>query len=476
MFLQKLRNLRHTLALRLTLWYAGIFAVSSTLAFVFVYVLMVAVVQERTDEDLREDVAEFASFMRLGGLERVKAEMTLETQGDAARDVFFRLWAPDGRQLMATDLSSWPGLNAPRAAVLRLGSDDEPILETLLLSRREHGVRSVYGAIGPGLVLQMGESLEEDEEFLRALWNGFLAILVAVIVLGGPVGWFMARRALRGVEEVTRTAKEIADGALDRRVVVRSHDDELHRLAQTFNAMLDRIQALIIGMREMTDNLAHDLRSPLARIRASAEMMTLADGEARREWESLAVNATEECDRLLEMINTTLDIAEAESGAAELKISDIDLVDVALDACDLFQPVAEDRQVMIVTDLPERCPMQSDLQRLQRVVANLLDNALKYTPAGGRVRVVLVDEGELVKLSIEDTGIGIAADELPRIFQRFYRCDRSRSENGNGLGLSLALAFARTHGGDIRVTSTPGQGSTFTAVLPRSHHGQSLRQ
>ncbi len=475
MSLRKIRNLRHTLALRLTLWYAGIFVVSSILAFALVYVLMVAVVQERTDEDLRDDIAEFAAFTQSGGLERVKTEMMLETQGQEASDVFLRLWTPDGQPLATTDLSSWSGLDVPRQALQALSRDGEPTLQTLTLPQREHKVRRISGTIAPGVVLEIGQSLEEDEEFLSALRNGFLVMLAAVIVVGGPVGWFMARRALRGVEEVTWTAKEIADGALDRRVVVRSHDDELDRLAQTFNTMLDRIQALIIGMREMTDNLAHDLRSPLARIRASAEM-ALAGGEAKREWESLAVNTTEECDRLLEMINTTLDIAEAQSGAAELKIADIDLVDVALDACDLFQPVAEDRKVTIVTDVPEQCRIRGDLQRLQRVVANLLDNALKYTPAGGRVRVALVDEGELVKLSIEDTGIGIPDEELSRIFERFYRCDRSRSENGNGLGLSLALAFARTHGGDIRVSSVLGQGSTFTTILPRSHHGQSLRQ
>lgn len=277
----------------------------------------------------------------------------------------------------------------------------------------------------------------------------------------------MARRALRGVEEVTQTATEIADGALERRVVVRARGDELDRLAQTFNSMLDRIQALIIGMREMTDNLAHDLRSPLGRIRASAEMH-LTGGESSTERTSLAASTTEECDRLLEMINMTLDIAEAESGAAKLKIADIDLVDVVRDACELFQTVAEDRRVTISTDLPKQCHIQGDLQRLQRVVANLLDNALTSMPDGGCVRIVLVDEGQSVKLSIEDTGVGIPADELTRIFQRFYRCDRSRSEHGNGLGLSLALAFVRAHGGDINVRSSVGEGSTFTVVLTQS--------
>ncbi len=470
MFLKTLRSLRHTLALRLTLWYAGIFAVSSILAFALVYALMVAVVQKRTDEDLRDDIAEFAAFMRSGGIERVKSEMVLETQGAEASDAFFRLWTPDGRPLATTDLSSWPGLDVPEAALQALGRNGEPVLQTLALPEREHEVRRIAGAIAPGLVLEMGQSLEEDEEFLGALLTGFVITLAVVIVLGGPIGWFMARKALRGVQEITRTASEIADGALERRVPVRSRGDELDTLARTFNTMLDRIQALIIGMREMTDNLAHDLRSPLARIRTSAEM-TLAGGASKKEWESLAASTTDECDRLLKIINTTLDIAEAESGAARLKVTDIDLVELAHDACELFQTVAEDKRIILLADLPAQCPIRGDRQRLQRVVANLLDNALKYTPAGRQVRVTLADEGERVRLAIEDTGVGIATDELSHIFERFYRCDRSRSENGNGLGLSLALAFTRAHGGDISVSSALGEGSTFSIVLPRSQHG-----
>lgn len=471
MFLKTLRNTHRTLALRLTLWYAAIFAASSLLAFVLVYALMVAVVQERTDGDLGEDIGEFAAFMRLGGLERVKAEMAAETQGEEASTAFLRLWSRDGRLLMATDLSAWTEVGIPRAELLLLGLGDEPVLETLTLPGRKHQVRTVYGAIAPDMVLQIGASLEDDEEFLATLLKGFLIVLALVIVLGGPIGWFMARRALRGVEDVTRTATDIADGALDQRVTPRYRGDELDKLAHAFNRMLDRIQALILGMREMTDNLAHDLRSPVARIRAAAEVALTSNG-SKKEWEVLATNTTEECDRLLEMINTTLDIAEAESGAAKLTVSDVDLVAVVSDACDLFQTVAEDRNITITTDFPERCRIQGDLQRLQRVVANLLDNALKYTPAGGRVAIKLVDEGRQLRLSIEDTGVGMSAEELPRIFQRFYRCDWSRSEYGNGLGLSLALAFVRAHGGDITVSSTPGVGSTFTVLLPRSRPRQ----
>lgn len=470
MFSRKLADIRGTLAFRLTVWYGGIFAVSSTLAFVLVYVFMSLLVHERIDEDLRDDLEEFESFMETGGIDRVGEEIALETQGKASEDTFFRAWSTDGNPLVASDLTAWAELVEFGDRLAPLGDDGAARFTTLELADRDYKVRTITGPIGDGVILEIGESIEEHEEFLEALLNGFLALLAFVIIAGGPIGWFMARRALRGVEDVTRTATRIADGALDQRVTASVRGDELDRLAQAFNTMLDRIQALILGMREMTDNLAHDLRSPVARIRASAEM-ALAGGGSEAEWEAMANDTTEECDRLLEMINTTLDIAESESGAARLKIADVDLVGLVNDACDLFQTVAEDKHIELTIDLPARCVVKCDRQRLQRVVANLLDNALKYTEPGGRVKISLGEEKLKAKLTIEDSGVGISADELPRIFQRFYRCDWSRSEYGNGLGLSLALAFVRAHHGDISVRSTPGKGSTFTVMLPFVSHG-----
>lgn len=468
MFLNKIRRLPHTLALRLTIWYAAIFAISSTLAFAFVYLLISTFIAERTNEDLREDVGQFSAFFREGGVARVKAEMLLDTKGQESTHAFFRLWSEDGRPLAATDLSSWAGLDDVPAEIVReAAGSDAPLVETINLPARSEGIRRIFGSIGPGLVLEIGLSLEEDEELIATILHGFLFTLTAVFLLGAPVGWFMARRALRAIDKVTQTASEISHGALDQRVAVESQGDELDHLAQTFNAMLDRIQTLIVGMREMTDNLAHDLRSPLARMRAAAEM-ALTDNERKAERGALAVNIIEECDRLLEIINTTLDIAEAESGAAKLKISAVDFVDVVLGACDLFQTVAEDNRVVVTTELPKTCCIPGDRQRLQRVMSNLLDNALKYTPAGGRVAISLVEAGPQIRLSIADTGVGVSAEELPRIFERFYRCDRSRGQGGNGLGLSLALAIVHAHGGDIAVTSTLGKGSVFTVVLPRS--------
>jgi signal transduction histidine kinase len=468
MLLKRRDNLHQTLALRMTFWYVGIFALSFILTFVVVFMLIATIVHQRTDDDLEEDIADYNRLFQQGGFDKIKAELEDETKGDDAEASFARLWM-DRQLVFTTDLSSWKGLEQPDADFFLSVEGSDPILETHTLLNREYPVRTAYGVIASNIVIQIGESLENDEEFLATLFNGFLSILLVMVLLGGPIGWFLAQRGVRGVQEVTRTATEIAKGTLDQRVTLSTSGDEMDYLARAFNTMLDRIQHLIVGMREMTDNLAHDLRSPVARIRAAAEM-ALNNGTTNTDWTALAIDTTEECDRLLELINTTLDIAEAESGAAKLRISQIDLVDLVVDACDLFQTVAEDKQLSLDYYLPPTCLIHGDLQRLQRVVANLLDNAVKYTPEAGSITIRLVDDEQHIHLSISDTGVGIPTQELPKIFQRFYRCDWSRSEIGNGLGLSLALALVRAHGGDITVNSTPGMGSAFTVTFVRQSH------
>jgi heavy metal sensor kinase len=454
-----------TLAARLTLWYAGVFAASSVLAFSLTYLMIVALVRERTDDDLSDDIGEFAELLETEGMNGVEQEIRLDMQGDEVENEFIRLWSRDGSLVAATDLDAFPGLPPPDS-LLKSAVDAEPVLATLHLSGRHHAVRTASGAISADYVLEVGQSLEDDDEFVAGLLSRFGAPAAGAVVLAMPIGWFLARRALRPVESVTRTATEIAAGAMDRRVAVGDQGDELVRLAQAFNAMLDRIQALVAGIREMSDNLAHDLRSPLTRIRAAAEM-SLSGDRSDGARSSLAATATEECDRLIEMIDTNLEITEAESGAVRLHRVEIELVELVRDACDLFQTVAEDRKVELSAELPSRCVLFGDRQRLQRAIANLIDNALKYTPATGRVTVSLTDEGNEVRLAVADTGVGIPYDETARIFERFYRSDGSRSQPGNGLGLSLSLANARAHGGRISVESVPGRGSIFTLVLPR---------
>lgn len=467
MYLKRLIRLRHTLAFRLTIWYAGIFTISSFAAFLLFYLLITADIRERRDQDLLNEITEFSSLLSLKGMDILKTQIAIDAESEGADRVFFRVLAPNGEELALSNMSSWGNIGIDRTALKRFISSTDPIFETLTIPEHRHEVRVLYGVIGPGKILQIGQSLEDDDRLMEAFREIFGITLPVLMLLAAVIGWFMAKQALLGVEEVTRAALAISKGAFDRRVCVKARGDEINRLASTFNSMLDRIHALVTGMKEMTDSIAHDLRSPITRIRGVAEM-TLTSGKSIDEYETMAANTIEECDRLLEMINTMLDISEAEAGTGELAVEKIDVAKVVRDACELFQPTAEDKGITIISQAPARCYVSGDIQKLQRMVANLLDNALKYTPSEGSVTVSINGDEEQIAISFNDTGIGISEDDLPHIFKRFYRCDKSRSQAGIGLGLSLALAIARAHGGNIIGKSNLGKGSTITVTLPRS--------
>jgi signal transduction histidine kinase len=290
--------------------------------------------------------------------------------------------------------------------------------------------------------------------------------LLIIIVLSALVGWFMARRALSGVVQLTRTAAAVAEGSLKERVPIKGQRDEIDQLAVTFNIMLERIEALIAGMKATNDNIAHDLRSPIARMRGMAESK-LVDTVSSKDSQALAGHIVEECDRLLGMINTMLDISEAEAGVIKLNIERIDIALIVRDAVELFRPLAESTDIALEMEAPDSLFLNCDKRKLQRVIGNLLDNAFKFSHAFGSIAVSVRVDNNHVIIEVCDRGIGISEEDLPHIFDRFFRGEKSRTEQGNGLGLSLAKAFVMSLGGSITVTSTPREGSVFTVLLPR---------
>jgi len=239
---------------------------------------------------------------------------------------------------------------------------------------------------------------------------------------------------------------------------------EIDLLAQAFNQMLDRVVALMNEIKEITDNIAHELRSPIARIRGSAEVTLLSDAPLSR-YQETAADIIEDCDSLLALANAMLDISEIEAGVAALERQPVDVAQMARDACELFQPAAEDRGVTIRVLASETAVVPGDNRKLHQALANLLDNAVKYTPRGGTVTVSVEQTGDAVAVAVADTGPGIAADDLPHIFDRFYRADQSRAKPGNGLGLNLVRAVVNAHHGRIDVASRPNEGATFTMTL-----------
>ena len=468
MFLKKINSIRHTLAFRLTLWYAGLFMLTSCVAFIFFYFLITSVIRDRTDQDLLSEARTLSSIFKVQGINAVRRNIIFEAQAAGEKKIFFRLLSLGGQEFSSSNMSYWRDIGVAMPAIEQLLAGNQPVFNTVSLPDRKHSIRVLYAIVGHNIILQLGQSMENYTRFIEAFRKIFVTTMASLFVFAVIFGWFMARRALAGVEAVTRTARQISAGSLKERVPVKKYQDEIDQLAITFNQMLDRIQTLVTGIREMSDNIAHDLKSPITRIRGISEV-SLTTGASEKEYENMAASTVEECDRLLDMINTMLVISRTEAGVNKLDGKELDIGAVVRDACELFQSMAEDKDLRMTCDVAVNCNIVGDNRLIQRMIANLLDNAIKYTPAGGNIEVrVKTANNDAVVVSVKDSGIGISPEDLSRIFDRFYRCDPSRSELGTGLGLSFARAIARAHDGDITVASATNQGSTFTVTLPKT--------
>ena len=466
MRLRKINSIRHTLAFRLTLWYAGIFTLTSCVAFLFFYFLITSVIRDRTDQDLLGEARTLSSILKVQGMKAVRRQIIFEAQAAGEKKIFFRLLSLDGQEFSSSNMSYWRDIGVGKAAIEQLIGENRPVFNTVRLPDRQHNIRVLYAIVGHNIILQLGQSMENYIGFIEAFRKIFVTTMASLFIFAALIGWFMARRALAGVEAVTRTARQISETSLKERVPVKKYQDEIDQLAITFNQMLDRIQTLVTGIREMSDNIAHDLKSPITRIRGISEV-SLTTGASEKEYENMAASTVEECDRLLDMINTMLIISKTEAGVNKLDTKKLDIGAVVRDACELFRSLAEDKDLRLVCDVAGNFSISGDNRMIQRMIANLLDNAIKYTPAGGSVEVTVnTGNHDAITIVVKDTGIGIYEKEIPHIFERFYRCDPSRSEAGIGLGLSFARAIARAHGGDISVFSKPEQGSTFTVTFP----------
>ncbi|MBI3674150.1 MAG: HAMP domain-containing histidine kinase, partial [Rhizobiales bacterium] len=316
-----------------------------------------------------------------------------------------------------------------------------------------------------GSILQVGKSTDERDEIL-ALFGWILAgVAIPVVVIGIASGAFLAVRALRPIRELIETVRAIDSGAMTARVPVRRTGDELDSLAQLFNGMLNRIAVLIEGMRGALDTVAHELRTPIARMRGAAEIALQSDRGTDIAREALS-DCIEESDRILRLLDGLMDLSEAEAGTLVLKREPVDIVALVEEAIDLYRYVSEEKAISVALEAPDRVWVTADRGRLRQVMANLLDNATKYTPRGGRIDLKVSREKSTVAIAIADTGIGMTPQDLSRIWDRLYRGDRGRAQRGMGLGLSLVKAIVEAHGGQVVAASAPDSGSVFRITLP----------
>jgi len=441
--------------LRIALWYATLFIVGSIVLVLLTYVLTATSLAQRDQQLIDQKLGDYAAAYRRGGINGL-ADTVRAEQRTAPERLFVRVVDRGREAIVLSNPEGWD------PAQLETGS-----------------LRLVDGTL-----VQVGKSTEAREDLLarfRAVL-GIVTLSMVVIALTG--GFLVTRSAVVPIRRLTQTVRRIIrTGRTDARVPLppgRSggpgspgspgSNDAIDELTTLFNAMLDKIEGLVGAMRGSLDNVSHDLRTPLTHLRGAAEMALAGPPDLDRYREALA-DCVEEADRVLVMLNTLMDISEAESGAMQLRSEPVRLAEVVGRAVDLYRDVAEAKGVALEVRLkPDTTPVEDvvvmgDRARLEQVAANLIDNAVKYTPSGGRVDVTVgLEDGQAV-LSVRDTGVGISPDELPRIWDRLFRGDSSRTERGLGLGLSFVRAIVEAHGGTVEVQSEPGSGSTFTVRL-----------
>ena len=435
--------------LRIALWYATLFIVGSVAIVMLTYVLTATSLAQRDRQLINQKLGDYAAAYRRGGLDQLADTVGAE-QRTAPERLFVRVVDRGSEAILWSNAEGW------NPAQLETGS-----------------LR-----LADGTLVQVGKSTEAREELLarfRAVL-GIVTLSIVAIALTG--GFLVTRSAVVPIRRLTQAVRRIIrTGRTDARVPLPpgspSGDDAIDELTTLFNAMLDKIEGLVTAMRASLDNVSHDLRTPLTHLRGAAEMALAGPPDVDRYREALA-DCVEEADRVLVMLNTLMDISEAESGAMQLQREAVRLEDVVARAVDLYRDVAEAKGVRLTMDEhgADRASdpldiVMGDRTRLEQVAANLIDNAVKYTPAGGQVEVTVGrDDGHAV-LTVRDSGGGIPPDELPRIWDRLFRGDASRTERGLGLGLSLVRAIVEAHGGTVEVQSEAGKGSTFTVNLSR---------
>jgi signal transduction histidine kinase len=317
-----------------------------------------------------------------------------------------------------------------------------------------------------GSWLQVGKTTEALTALLKQFRTIFGWVALIALLLGIAGGAWLTRRTLAPIRQLIGAVENvIATGRMNERMSLPQTNDEISHLAQLFNTMLEKNETLIRHMREALDNVAHDLRTPLTRLRGSAELALEGEPDAGKSRDAL-LDTMEETDRVLTMLNTLMDISEAETGLMKLDLQPVPLAKLVSEVVELFQFVAEEKHITVITTIAPSLHATADPNRLRQVFANLLDNALKYTPDGGRVEISAEASAQEVVITVQDTGAGVSPEEIPRIWERLYRGDKSRSQRGLGLGLSLVRAIVNAHGGRIELQSTVGQGSVFIIHLP----------
>jgi signal transduction histidine kinase len=434
-------RLLETSTFRLALIYLALFGVSALALFGFLYVRTALVMEQQTRDTINAEITGLAEQSQTFGFLGLKKAIERRGEIYPNRASVYLLTDAFNKRI-AGNLEGWPV--PPPDAEGWLNFD----------IRVPEGDRTMLrGALGKVLPLQGGfhllvgrdiENLQKTQALIQKAigWGIGLTLL-----LGLAGGFLMSRGMLSRIDAINRTTRRIMAGDLSQRISLKGSRDEFDVLAGNLNAMLDQIERLLQGMREVTDNIAHDLRTPLSRMRSRIEVALLANPD-RAEARTLLEQTLCDADAMIQSFNALLSIARAEAGSERAAFEPVDLSEVCRDLADLYGPLAEEKGLTFISACPPSLVLQGNRHLLAQALANLLDNAIKYTPAGGRV-TLSGHPGPVI--AVADTGPGIPEGERARVLERFVRLDGDRSTPGNGLGLSLVSAVAKLHGATLRL-------------------------
>ncbi len=468
-----LPTLFRTTAFKLTAAYLVIFALFA--GFVLGYVAWNA--KRLLDDQIRStidaEIQGLAEQQRLGGIRRLVTIIERRSRGPGAS--LYLVTTPVGERLAGNVEALPPGaLDRPGESEIEYARSSDA------LDTPGRAIVRVF-MLPAGFRLLVGRDVEERERLGVVIRRAAGWSLLLVVVLGCFASWFVARRVLKRVDGMNETAQSIMAGDLKGRLTISGTGDELDRLALNLNAMLDRIGELMAGMQEVSDNIAHDLKTPLTRLRNRAEEALRTAG-SNDQLRAALDGVTDEADNLIRVFNALLMIARLETGRINDSMAELDLSEIVSGMAELYEPLAEEAGLTIETEAAPGLRLTGNRELIGQALANLVDNALKYgrpeAEAAPVVRVVAVQAGAFIELSVSDHGPGIPEADRGRVLERFVRLDASRSKPGFGLGLALAAGVTRLHGGQLRledhapglrvIMSLPAAKPVDTAPAPAS--------
>ena len=443
-----------SIRVRLTAWYAAILAATFLALGLGVWAAIRKNIDDAVNSDLQSRVERMAEFLgKFHGNQRHIAEEMREQAALTSVGTALRLQSTSGAWIYRS-----PGTEKWSDS---LGSNG---IDTAVIA--DEKFRVITAAV-PGGRLQIGVPFDGYEEVLEGFaWTMILASPLALL-LASAGGYWMSRRALAPVERIAETAREISVHRLSERLPVRAAGDELDQLSETLNAMFERLEASFRQITQFTADASHELRTPVAIIRTTAEIATSRPREPHEHVESWK-RVIAESERTTRLLDDLMALARADAGAGPAELETVNFAGCVREACLAMSGVLQSANLHFWMDIPPAAPILGDGEALRRLCLILLDNAVKYTAAGGAVSVKLAQSGKELRLEVRDTGVGISPEEQPFIFQRFYRVskDRSRKTGGAGLGLAIAQWIVTQHHGSIELDSLVGRGSAFRVVLP----------